>query len=34
MLLYNNKDYRSKNVLKQMAMTVLLLYGGDCFTGN
>lgn len=30
MLLYNNKDYRSKNVLKQMAMTVLILQ----FTGT
>lgn len=30
MLLYDNKDYRSKNVLKQMAMTVLILQ----FTGT
>lgn len=30
MFLYNNKDYTSKNVLKQMAMTVLILQ----FTGR
>lgn len=30
MLLYNNKDYTGKNVLKQVAMTVLILQ----FTGT